>query len=394
MTNVHQFRYTLGWPFAALVGLPICIDAIIVQQKYRLFGFWAAVSGATLLLPTIAIDSSYFGKLVIAPLNLIIYNVFSSHGPNLYGTEPWTYYFVNGFLNFNIVWILALLTPILLVISYYTVPGRSRPTLYLPYYLSLLPLYLWLLVFIAQPHKEERFLYPVYPMIALCGAISVDIIQKLFYRIKSKLITLTKRTHYLDHTMWITAVAMIVTTVLGLSRIASLYFNYHAPLDLFLELNTFHQENIGKSPDAVYNVCTGKDWYRFPSSFFLPSKNYHLRFVKSEFNGILPAYFSEGENATTIIHDYFNDRNIGDDAMLFNLSNCHFMFDLDTGVTTPLEPNYVAKIKDWVILKKMSFLNTAKSHFFYRAFYIPFLSDANVEYSQINLLKRKKLKVS
>lgn len=354
-----------------------------------MFGFWASVSGATVLLPMLAIDSAYFGKLTIAPLNLIIYNVFTSHGPNIYGTEPWTYYFINGFLNFNFAWILALATPILLIICHYTVPGRSRPTLFLPYYLSLMPLYIWLAVFILQPHKEERFLYPVYPMITLCAAISVDVIQKIFYRIKSAIIDLPARSHYLDHTVWIYASAMLLITSLGVSRIASLYFNYHAPLDLFMELNTFHQEHGIKAPDATYNVCTGKDWYRFPSSFFLPSSNYRLRFVKSEFDGMLPAYFADDENATVIVHNYFNDANIGDERTLFNYTECHFMFDLDSGVTSALEPNYAALTREWTVLKQLPFLNAAKSHSFLRAFYIPFLTDQHVEYSQIYLLKRK-----
>lgn len=338
----------------------------------------------------VAIDTSYFGKLTVAPLNLVIYNVFSSHGPNLYGTEPWTFYLVNGFLNFNFTWILALLTPILLAVSYFTVPGRSRPTLYFPYYLSLMPLYIWLAVFMFQPHKEERFLYPIYPMISLCGAVSIDVIQKLFYRLKTVVMALPSPSHYLDHSMWIAAVAMIVTTLLGLSRIASIYINYHAPLDLFMELNTFNQENAAKAPDAMYNVCTGKDWYRFPSSFFLPASNYQLRFVRSEFDGMLPAYFSDGENATTLVHSYFNDGNIADEFMLFNYTKCHFMFDLDTGVKTELEPNYAQKLKDWTIMKQMPFLNAAKSHSLYRAFYIPFVTDRYVEYSPIYLLKRKK----
>lgn len=57
----------------------------------------------------VAVDSSYYGRLVVAPLNLLTYNVFTSHGPNLYGTEPWHFYFVNGFLNFNLAFPLALL---------------------------------------------------------------------------------------------------------------------------------------------------------------------------------------------------------------------------------------------------------------------------------------------
>ena len=53
------------------------------------------------------IDSRFYGRLVFAPLNLVSYNLFRG-GHNLYGTEPWTYYFVNGFLNFNLVFVLGL----------------------------------------------------------------------------------------------------------------------------------------------------------------------------------------------------------------------------------------------------------------------------------------------
>ena len=31
------------------------------------------------------IDSYYYGKLVVAPLNIVLYNVFTPHGPDLYG---------------------------------------------------------------------------------------------------------------------------------------------------------------------------------------------------------------------------------------------------------------------------------------------------------------------
>lgn len=48
---------------------------------------------------------------------------------------------------------------------------------------------------------------------------------------------------------------------------------YHAPLDLYLELNKIssdpHIHNM--SPDKPVNVCVGKEWYRFPSNFFLPA---------------------------------------------------------------------------------------------------------------------------
>ena len=37
-------------------------------------------------VPLVAVDSIYYGKLVITPLNIVLYNVFGKGGPYLYGT--------------------------------------------------------------------------------------------------------------------------------------------------------------------------------------------------------------------------------------------------------------------------------------------------------------------
>jgi alpha-1,2-mannosyltransferase len=64
----------------------------------------------------VAVDSYYYGKTVVAPLNLVFYNVLSSNtSSELYGTEPWSFYILNGALNFNILFALALASPLLLV---------------------------------------------------------------------------------------------------------------------------------------------------------------------------------------------------------------------------------------------------------------------------------------
>ena len=39
----------------------------------------------TLQVPMVWIDTKYYGGIVIAPLNIILYNVFTEHGPSLYG---------------------------------------------------------------------------------------------------------------------------------------------------------------------------------------------------------------------------------------------------------------------------------------------------------------------
>ena len=40
---------------------------------------------SVLQLPVVQIDQFYYGKLVVAPLNIVMYNVFTDHGPDLYG---------------------------------------------------------------------------------------------------------------------------------------------------------------------------------------------------------------------------------------------------------------------------------------------------------------------
>lgn len=105
----------ISWPFAALVGVPIAFDMLFVKKNHLKFFKWSIISAVIILIPMIKMDSDLYGRLVVAPLNIVKYNVLSNHGPNLYGTEPASFYFVNAFLNFNIVFISAISTPILIV---------------------------------------------------------------------------------------------------------------------------------------------------------------------------------------------------------------------------------------------------------------------------------------
>ncbi|KAK9696634.1 Alg9-like mannosyltransferase family [Popillia japonica] len=376
----------LGWPFAALLGVPIALDMLFVKKLYRTFLQWSAISAIAILVPMVIIDSMHFGKLVIAPWNIVKYNILGGAGPNLYGTEPFSYYLVNGFLNFNFVWVLALSTPAALVLSHYFVPSRNKSTLTLPHYISLSPLFLWLVIFFTQPHKEERFLFPVYPLICLCSSITLDIVQKLFFRVWSYIKTFPQGTHYLDTTSFIMIGTFIITSLLGLARVYALYTNYHAPLDIFMELNRYPGE--GKIPEtAAINVCLGKDWHRYPNSFFLPNTNWNVRFIKSEFDGMLPAPYSQTENGTKIIHSHFNDKNQEEPSLYFDIAKCHFLVDLNLGRESVLEPIYANKKDQWRVIKSIKFLNVEKSHRFFRAFYIPFISDRYLTYGTMHLLQ-------
>src|SRR5258708_7664017 len=134
-------------------------------------------------IPVIAIDSWAYGRLSVVPWNIIKYNIFGGveRGPHLYGTEPWYFYILNLLLNFNTLLPLALGSLPALLITYrydYTRMGaikhhRDESSPFTLVAVRLLPFYLWILVLSVQPHKEERFKYPAYPLIAFNAAITV-----------------------------------------------------------------------------------------------------------------------------------------------------------------------------------------------------------------------------
>ncbi|KAJ1528897.1 hypothetical protein ONE63_007266 [Megalurothrips usitatus] len=381
----------LSWPFAGLIGLPIAVDLVLKKGEITRFLRWSAISTTVIVPAMVWLDSQYYGRVVFAPFNIILYNVFTSHGPDLYGTEPWPFYFINCFLNFNFVAIFAMLTPFFLVLSHFVVKSQPRHSACLPFWLSLMPLYLWCFVFFLQPHKEERFLFPVYPLICLCGAVTVDTLQKLWFAVEMRFRIAGARdggkpVHYLNSTARILIMVIAICSVFGVSRILTLYKGYHAPMDILMELGGL--ESSGELPKkGNINVCVGKEWYRFPSSFFLPSDRFHLQFLQSEFKGQLPAPYSSGPNATAIIPKNMNSHNMEEPSRYFPLEKCHFIIDAYLGYESALEPHYASNSSAWTVVKSLPFLNAAKSDKFFRAFYIPYLSSKFCEYGTYYLLK-------
>ena len=61
-------------------------------------------------------------------------------------------------------------------------------------------------------------------------------------------------------------------------------------------------EEANVTGSQTVSVCVGDDWYRYPSSFFLPGSAYRLQFVKSSFDGMLPIGFSA--NQVCALHEY------------------------------------------------------------------------------------------
>lgn len=385
------FSTFMSWPFAVILGIPIAIDLVFRRKRLVFFVRWCMISLLVILGPLIIIDSQYYGQLTFAPFNIIKYNIFTSHGPDLYGTEPWYFYMINGCLNFNIVFPAALLVwPVCLVTSkLISLPKRSG---LVPVWLMHFAMYLWLAVFIVQPHKEERFLFPIYPLICLAAAAMLDHLQKLFFHIFIKV----KSKHYLDHTTTFSIATIIVFGLASLSRVMSVYNNYHASMDVWMHVSHLPYTNNSTFPPGPVNVCTGKEWYRFPSSFFLPNNDWHLRFLRSEFKGQLPAPYpldqpGGAENATKVRSRHFNDQNREEPSLYFtDVKKCDYIIDRVTDRATILEPDFVQTYPD-VFEEEASFefLDSEASDRIYRAFYVPFLSSQNIKFTKYVLLKNK-----
>jgi alpha-1,2-mannosyltransferase len=101
----------IGWPFSALVGVPLAVDILFTKGIFFAAGH-GLLSLLYFLVPSILVDTFYYGKVTSSVWNIIDYNVISKNlhgGSELYGVEPTHFYLFNGFLNFNIALPLALL---------------------------------------------------------------------------------------------------------------------------------------------------------------------------------------------------------------------------------------------------------------------------------------------
>lgn len=146
------------------------------------------------VLPVLLIDSWFYQRFVFASYNIVQYNVLDqSTSSELYGVAPFSFYIKNLLLNFNFAFVLAMFVPLTLLFD-----AKRRHLL-----LYLLPLFLWFAAMMPQPHKEERFLFVVYPMICLSAAI---VVQKLPQSLKT--------------------LVMLLFITMSTSRIISISMNY------------------------------------------------------------------------------------------------------------------------------------------------------------------------
>jgi alpha-1,2-mannosyltransferase len=373
-----------SWPFSVALGIPLAVDILVRRRKFTTFVFYAIESFVIINLVQGAFDLYFYGTPKFAWFNILTYNVFSAKGPDLYGVEPVSFYLKNLTVNFGPIWILGLFSIPICLASEYLISLKIKH--YQPVYdlalWYLSPLYCWMAVFFLQPHKEERFLFPMYPALVLAIAVAIGSIQKIYAALFQKKLGLPFAA--------LGYMGIIISGVFGLSRLCALTLGYSAPMDTYRALYQHVEKNYVWIEDGTV-ACTGKAWHQFPNSFFLP-ENMTMQFVQSEFKGQLPGKFSAWPHGLSDIPPDFNDDNREEPSRYFaNPTNahkkCHYLIDVDYGKETPEEPLYHLTGEHWQIVFETDILDAAESHWLHRAFYIPIFYENNVKFGKYRLLK-------
>lgn len=317
-------------------AIPITTTTTSIMNVIKLL---ATVLGMTipLIIITVLVDSYYYNSfmfthpipllpLTFPPLNIFLYNAIpSGGGDELYGVEPWHYYVKNLMLNLNIgggVFALLLALPTICFEaiclwrekrwglgngkekndsarvnnnnnnSNSTIPIILSPSLFLIPILA--PALLWLLLLFSRPHKEERFLQPIYGHMAVIGAVVTErvllfgeyclkeIAAKLSIKMKRSEQQQQQRQHRnTTFSMYRGVVVLSIITLsvlLSASRLFSLPLRYNAPYVMFrdvvgkissLDKTSDKTDTTATTITATTTVCVANEWYRFPSNFNL-----------------------------------------------------------------------------------------------------------------------------
>jgi len=176
---------------------------------------------------------------------------------------------------------------------------------------------------------------------------------------------------------------VVFTALLSASRSAALHLNFAAPLQVYGAL--YYQ-----APSEP--VCVGKEWYRFPSSFFLPrhagtGRAAPLLWLNSSFRGQLPRPFEPWPGGLSINPPAMNDRNAEEVSRYSKLSDCSLVIDL----VLPLQKEPPLDSATWEPIRCERFLDAERSRLPWRAFHVPFgISQARNAYIEYCVWRRRR----
>ncbi|CAJ2659647.1 dol-P-Man:Man(6)GlcNAc(2)-PP-Dol alpha-1,2-mannosyltransferase [Trifolium pratense] len=363
---VSAIGVILGWPFSILAFLPVTLYSLYIKFKPAFIA--GAVTSVILLALSVVTDYYYYGKWTSSVLNLLIYNVAGGGESHLYGTEGPLFYLKNGFNNFNFCFVLAMLFLAILPIA----KRKYAPDLLI----VISPLYIWLGFMSLQAHKEERFLYPIYPLICLAASAVIESFPDLF------------RDKYdsFDTSITVKVAKFLRPVVLSIilysshARTFSLIHGYSAPIETYKLLE--HHDDVANG--SV--LCVGSEWHRYPSSFFVPDFVGQVRWIDDGFGGLLPFQFNSTLGGTAAAPPYFNNKNkASEEQYLHDIDACTFLVELQ------LKRPYLTRGSDlstWEAIAALPYLDRELSPALYRSFFIPYLWQEKNVFGLYKLFRR------
>ncbi|KAI6120641.1 glycosyltransferase family 22 protein [Pisolithus croceorrhizus] len=366
----------VGWPFGLALALPFVFEECFVfagdtvpptEYKRWIVTRWkhlfvAGLVSLLIFVPVVAIDSVAYGRWTIVPWNIVRYNIFGGarRGPDLYGTSPWHFYVMN-------LYVLVTRSPS---------PERSSPFTVLA--LRLIPLYLWIGTLSMQAHKEERFMYPVYPLLCFNAAVTLYLLRGW---IGSSRMSASRN----PHTRWASrsplfgTMTLLVVATFEVFELPRLLNRTGLLPPVPAEADEREQPNVDLTPIKEFELrlCLGKEWHRFPGHYLVPS-GIRVDFVKSDFAGLLPAHFqrppSPWWDRLGSKHTPAGLNDLNQEAQEVPVDTCDYLVDLDFPrhpISSRQEPRYAIDANVWQRAVCIPFLDAAHSSRLTRALWLP-----------------------
>eukprot|EP00903_Cladosiphon_okamuranus_P015722 g14512.t1 len=406
-----------GWPFVGIIFIPMLLNCAWLRlRRGSSFaeGLGAATASATWALTCAGavaclatwVDSGWYGRSTSPTFNILKYNVFDAgegRGDELYGVEPASYYVKNLFLNTSVAFPLAVALP-LLAVPLYPMADKVAKSELRQKLLMCSPGLLWLAIMFVKPHKEERFLYPVYPSIFLAAACTLDIIVQAASELMEKFRGIATA----DGKLLPPAGAMacvLFAACLGMCRTAAVVRFHNTPCTIFKfiyyrELRTYwagaEDSQAGEMVKPV-RLCVGDEWHRYPSSFYIPHQKIEVSFLRSDFHGQLPQPFPPTNGTMAEPLQAFNDANSEEEERFVTLDKCDYVvaaryrdYDQHSTRASKVVQDILATKEKWQTVLSHKLLDPEYSDPALRAFFIPFVSERFVRHGFLSLFRRIK----
>ncbi|KAI9299198.1 hypothetical protein K502DRAFT_361729 [Neoconidiobolus thromboides FSU 785] len=397
-----------GWPFSAAIGIPYVLEWLLIQNNYDIVnGIFKVVKYSVRItlavgIPLLLVDSYFYQKLIIVPFNIVFYNVLAANkeaGPDIFGVEEWYYYLINGILNFNIGFVLAIMSLFIGLLSMIIQKNINLKIVF-----KLIPFYWWLLIFSFQPHKEERFLYPIYPIILVNAAITLIYYKSIIIQIID--IDFIKNNKIVQQGLiklykWSIYIMFLIYIILSFSRSYGQFKYYYGDIKLYKNINQFNNNNNNNNNSNEVILCLGDEWYKYPSTYFLQS-NVQLKFIHQNFNGLLPQPYLKNSKhwyqSTSIILNNNNNKNQLIKDRFIPITKCNFIiaslsFDNvqnnnEVNYSISDSNNYTINYNQNQILHCEFILDKSSLPSWRRAFYFPeILFKRKIKFNQQCLIK-------